>query len=370
MKIGILTLPLSYNYGGILQAFALQTILERMGHDVVVVDKDRYLPSDMYHQSRSCLSYVLHGFKGKTNWSYNKAKNEREKYTRDFINKNINTFAVKDMARDFPKDVNAIVVGSDQIWRKQYFCEMIGGGIENAFLSFTKGWNIKRLSYAASFGTDEWEYSKEETELCKHYLQFFNAVGVREKSGVELCGKWLNRKDAKHVLDPTFLLQQDDYLKLIEKAKVPISDGKLMVYVLDDSLEKKELVNRIAQERGLKPFRTNQSDDKLKNNPNSAQPPLENWLRGFIDADFIVTDSFHACVFSIIFKKSFVVVGNTKRGMSRFESLLTMFSMQDHLLKDVDGYESDKSYAIDEDSINVIDRMRKESVQFICDALK
>lgn len=370
MKIGILTLPLSYNYGGILQAFALQNILERMGHEAVVVEKDRYLPSDVYHQARSYMSYVLHGFKGKTNWAYNKAKKEREKYTRDFINKYVNSYKVKDMALEFPKDVDAIIVGSDQIWRRQYFCEMIGGGIENAFLSFTKKWNIKRLSYAASFGTDNWEYSVEESKVCNYYLQFFDAVSVREKSGVDLCAKWLGRNDAKLVLDPTLLLQQDDYVKLIEKAKVPSSEGKLMVYVLDDSLEKNELVYRIAQERGLKPFKTNLSDDVLKRNPNIAQPPLEYWLRGFMDSDFVVTDSFHACVFSLIFKKPFVVVGNAKRGMSRFDSLLSMFSLQDHLLKNIADYKPGKSYGISDNSYCVIEEMRRESLDYLFSALK
>ena len=298
MKIAILTLPLSYNYGGILQAYALQTILERMGHEVVVVDKDRYLPGDLYHQARSVVSCFMHHSNKnlKTNWAYNKAKKEREKYTRAFIDGQIKTYRVKNMASDFPRDVDAIVVGSDQIWRRKYYCEMIGGGIENAFLSFTKGWNVKRLSYAASFGTDEWEYSKEETNLCKEYIKGFNVVGVREASGVELCSKQLGRKDAKQVLDPTLLLKKDDYVNLLNGHQTSTSEGNMMVYVLDGTPEKQELVQRIARERHLTPFNANVSDDKFKHNPKLHQPPLENWLRGFMDVEFIVTDSFHACI--------------------------------------------------------------------------
>ena len=370
MKIGILTLPLGTNYGGILQAYALQTVLERMGHEVVVVDKDRYLPSDLYHQTRSCISSVLHGFKGKTNWAYNRSKKEREKYTRAFIDKNINIIKVKDMAREYPKDVDAIIVGSDQIWRRQYFCEMIGGGIENAFLSFTKGWEIKRLSYAASFGTDDWEYMDEETERCKQSIQLFDAVGVRESAGKELCNKNLGRSDSKHVLDPTLLLTKEDYQGLIDKSKVQKSEGNLMVYLLDDSSEKNELVKLIAKDRCLKPFRTNQSDDIFKDNAKASQPPLEKWLRGFMDADFVVTDSFHACIFSIIFNKPFVVVGNAKRGMSRFDSLLSMFSLQDHLLLNEKDYNSQNSYIISASAYKELDKLKKDSMHFISEALK
>lgn len=372
MRIGILTLPLSYNYGGILQAYALQTILESIGHEVVVVDKDRYLPDDLYHQARSVASCLLHRTNKnlKTNWAYNRAKKEREKYTRAFIDSHIKTYRVKNMASEFPHDVEAIVVGSDQIWRRKYYSEMIGGGIENAFLSFTKGWDIKRLAYAASFGTDEWEYSTEESKLCKHFLQFFDAVGVREESGVNLCSKWLGRNDAKHVLDPTLLLKKDDYVSLLEGHLTSASEGNMMVYVLDGTMEKLELVQRIAKERHLIPFNANVSDDKFKQNPKLHQPPLENWLRGFMDAEFIVTDSFHACIFSIIFNKPFIVVGNEKRGLSRFESLLSMFSLDKHLLRTAEDYQSDSTYLIDDKAYEELEKRREASLHFLSEALK
>ena len=66
-----------------------------------------------------------------------------------------------------------------------------------------------------------------------------------------------------------------------------------------------------------------------------VQPPVEQWLRGFYDAEFVVTDSFHACVFSILFHKPFIVVGNARRGMSRFKSLLSIFALGDRLVMDV-----------------------------------
>lgn len=372
MKIGILTLPLHTNYGGILQAYALQTILERFGHSVVVVDKDRFKPSDPYHQIRSLLGYIKSGFSGsnKPNWIYNNEKRKREVYTRAFINKYIKIYSVKLMDKEFPDDVDAIVVGSDQIWRKTLYCGMIGGDIEDAYLAFTNNRNIKRIAYAASFGTDEWEYSYEETKRCRTQIKKFDAVSIREANGVELCKYQLGRKDAKHVLDPTLLLEKKDYETLVNSSGVPASAGNLMVYILDDTEEKKMIVDRIASERKLKPFRTNQSDDVIRENPKVVQPPLEEWLRGFMDAKFVVTDSFHACVFSIIFGKPFVAVGNKKRGLSRFTSLLDTFGLTDNLIFSIEDYRPEYSYGITLASQNVIEAKREESLNFLIENLR
>lgn len=121
-----------------------------------------------------------------------------------------------------------------------------------------------------------------------------------------------------------------DTLKL--ETYTPKSSGNMLVYVLDETQEKTALINNIAQKKGLTPFRVNSQIE----NPNTPlekriQPPVEQWLRGFYDAEFIVTDSFHACVFSILFGKPFIVYGNESRGMSRFESLLHLFTLEDRL---------------------------------------
>ena len=80
------------------------------------------------------------------------------------------------------REFDAIVVGSDQVWRSIYFIPMwLGQPMENAYLSFTKGWNIKRISYAASFGTDKWEYNEVQMQHCKVSLQKFDAVSVEKK---------------------------------------------------------------------------------------------------------------------------------------------------------------------------------------------
>ena len=376
MKIGILSLVLNTNYGGILQTYALQTILERMGHEVVVLDKDCNLHRGLVRKILSFCRFLVRKISGQkvqfiTDKEYNQAKSEREQFTRAFINRYIHTRKVKSITHDTLMDVDAIVVGSDQVWRPRYFKKQWKSEIENAFLKFAENRNIRRIAYAASFGTDEWEYTKGETIECSRLLKTFNVVSVRENSAVEICKSKLGRYDAIRVLDPTLLLSKQDYIKLVENSKVPNSHGNLMCYVLDRTDEIQNLIDKIAKERGLTPFYAN---SKIPGNTNpqlvQIQPPLEGWLRGFMDAEFVVTDSFHACIFSIIFGKPFIVIGNKERGMARFNTLLSMFSSEEHLISSSEEYQSTLSYHVNMDAMKLLDKYRKDSLSFLEDSLK
>lgn len=115
--------------------------------------------------------------------------------------------------------------------------------IENAYLDFAKEWKIKRIAYAASFGTEEWEYTGEQTNNCAALLKKFNAVSVRESSGVQLCSDNFGVK-AEHVLDPTMLLCKEDYIKLFKDYNTAQSDGNLSV--TSSMKEKRRKVSLIA----------------------------------------------------------------------------------------------------------------------------
>ena len=333
MKIAILTLPLHTNYGGILQAYALQTVLERMGHEVCLIEKRRRpvrLPlwkAPLVYGKRILKNMAGHPFP----IFYEQKINREEPWVRQNTDKFVARYIKRRIVGDFSEikegDYDAFVVGSDQIWRPIYFNDRI----ERAFLDFTEGWDVKRIAYAASFGTDEWEYTQGQTRRCGELLKRFDAVSVREASGTVLCRKHFG-VEAQHVLDPTMLLAREDYIRLFESANTPKSNGTLLNYILDDTPEKTALVNKIAGERHLVPFKVNSRvEDKTAPLADRIQPPVEQWLRGFHDAEFVVTDSFHACVFSIIFQKPFIVVGNAKRGLSRLSSLLAMFGLESQL---------------------------------------
>lgn len=279
-----------------------------------------------------------------------------------FIRKRINIKIVDDFSQLNEKDFDAIVVGSDQIWRPLYVKH-----IESAFLDFAQDWNIKRIAYAASFGTDKWEYTKLQNKHCRKLVQLFNAVSVREASGVKLCKEHFG-VTAKHVLDPTMLLADEDYIKLFEENNTPKSQGNLLCYILDENEEKSRLIDLIAKQNNLTPFRINAKADYRFDIPvkDRIQPSVEQWLRGFYDAEFVITDSFHACVFSILFKKPFVVYGNKKRGMSRFTSLLDMFGLCDCMITCFDDYKNTDKEKFDSEYVHsILKRYKNVSQSFI-----
>lgn len=366
MKIGILTLSLHTNYGGILQAYALETVLKHMGHDVCLIEKyirPAYMP--IWKAPFSYGKRILENLIGHPNPIFYEQKLNREKTIvrqniEDFINSHIVHRVIKDFHEVQKYDFDAIVVGSDQIWRPKFFNDKI----ENAYLEFAETWNIKRVAYAASFGTDEWEYSSKQTEKCGSLLRLFDAVSVREDSGINLCRKYLG-VDAVQMLDPTMLLNTKDYIKLFETANAPKSDGTLLCAILDRTSKKNEFINRIAKEKNLVPFNVGSKSDDI-NAPiqDRILYPIERWLRGFYDAKFVITDSFHACVFSILFNKPFIACGNASRGMSRFISLLGMFGLQDRLLMDLSEYKD--LGGINWQNINsILNEKRKEAFHFL-----
>lgn len=378
MKIGILTLQLHTNYGGILQAYALQTTLQRMGHEAYIITLIyqeckiigwRKAVSPLVYAVRFGRRYIC-GDKSSfvfLEQKFNRERKIRMANTNAFISKYINVLECADYTTLSKDHVDAIVVGSDQVWRPIYF----HGDIIHAYLDFAKDWSIKRVSYAASFGTDEWEYSEQQTLDCRALISKFDAVSVREDSAVELCKKHFDI-DAKHLLDPTMLLDKEDYIKLVEAVNTAKSSGNLMVYILDITPDKQMLIDTIAKQRGLIPFTTRaKATDGDGGNillplEDRIQPPLEVWIRGFMDAEFVVADSFHACVFSIIFNKPFIVYGNMTRGNARFISLLKMFGLESQLIYSSDELNIDKCSMIDWDSVNMrLKALKKESIEFL-----
>lgn len=365
MRIAILTLPLHTNYGGILQAYALQTVLERMGHDVCIVEKKRKpVTLPLWKAPLVYGKRILKNAKGSPfPLFYEQKVNREEPFVRQHTDKFICRYIKRRIVGDFSEinesDYDAIVVGSDQIWRPKYFND----NIERAFLDFTEGWDVRRIAYAASFGTDEWEYTRAQTRRCGRLLKRFDAVSVREASGIDLCREHFG-VEAKTMLDPTMLLEKEDYIRLFENANTPKSNGTLLNYILDDTPEKTALTNRIAKERGLVPFRVNAKSDINLPIENRIAPSVEQWLRGFYDAEFVVTDSFHACVFSILFNKPFLVVGNQKRGLSRFVSLLGMFGLEDRLITDLSFIPNSK--VVDSKYVcDCLNEQRHKSIDFL-----
>ncbi len=376
MKIGILTLPLHTNYGGILQAYALQTVLERMGHEAWVIHKD-YTPKFRMPLWKKPIVYSKRVFKKVFVDSRTEIFLERQRKSEypvvkknidAFIKKNIKLLKVEKLS-DLPENLfDAIVVGSDQVWRYKEIKNTLHEDAQDAYLDFAKSWKVRRIAYAVSFGVDQWEYPSTVTEKCKKLVSLFDAISVREDSGVRLCREYLNC-DSIRVLDPTMLLTASDYCALFSGNQNNSNSKKrntLAYYILDDSKYKRTIIDRIAKERNLTPFRVNENlfdiyaplDERIK-------PPVENWLRGLYEADFIVTDSFHGCVFSIIFNKPFIAIGNSKRGLARFQSLLKTFGLMNNLIQADSDFSSCLSYSLPDNISEIMEKEKSKSLSFL-----
>lgn len=329
-KVAILTQPLGANYGGILQAFALQYVLREMGHQPITIDR---------RGSQDRLRALASLAKGGLLWMAGRQRRVRRwpspkesevicRHTNRFVSEHITTsvpISTTDQLRSYAEEegFDAYIVGSDQVWRKAYSPCM-----PNYFLDFLpEESQAKRIAYAASFGIGTWEFTEAETQLYSRLAKRFDLISVREDSAVDLCREHLG-VDAIHVLDPTMLVDMSVYEELAMSKYANPSKGDLFCYILDRTLEKSRLVRETAEERGLTPFEI--LPREYRNLPPGADlstvvmPPVEQWLRSFMDAKFVITDSFHGTVFSILFEKPCIVIQNSSRGNDRFSSLLKM----------------------------------------------
>lgn len=292
-KVGIITLHLIDNYGGTLQAWALNKYITGLGYKAETITwKD---------------SRIL-----------------------DFAKKNIplRTFNTSRELKNIKQsDYDILVVGSDQIWRHRFITGDFGEEhINIPFLQFTNGWNKTRISYAASIGVagENWEYPEIETKNISNLLQNFNAISVREIQSVQDCKNKLNL-NVTNCVDPTLLISRQEYLKLCEN-EAPYAED-IFVYLLDETQEKITEINSYCKKNNLSYFKT-------------RTKTVESWLAAFRDAKYIITDSFHGCIFALLFNKPFICLYNKWRGNARFDSLIQLFNINKNIIysiKDLQG---------------------------------
>jgi polysaccharide pyruvyl transferase WcaK-like protein len=380
-RIGILTQPLRNNYGGLIQNYALQKVLRDLGHEPITIsvsfrDRNRY-----YQVVRALCINIINKFilgrkVARVMPIIANGHNlyEKSKKIRNFAKLNINateTLSINSLKRkDFLDDFDAFIVGSDQVWRPKY-----SPSLSTYYLDFLPlGSPIKRIAYAASFGVDYWEYSKKQTEICKKLVCNFDSISVREDSGVKLCRQFLG-VDASHLLDPTLLLCKNDFLNLIKGIGKQRKSRNLMVYVLDMNPLKREIINKVSNYLNLSInsvfYEKDLSPLFQKDIERSSYPAVEEWISGFNEAEFVVTDSFHGSVFSIIFNKPFISIANRGRGSSRFYSLLERLNLSERIIDEKDEVtrellEKEVDYTLVK---SIIDKLKSESIEFITDSL-
>lgn len=381
MRIGILTLPLHINYGGILQAYALQTVLERIGHQVYIINLQK-LNKKRVGYIQYCITegkLLIKRFLHKRDIRSYEYDTIRQHKIKPFIKKYIHHLTKKVYSnQEFINVVknnnyDAIIVGSDQVWRKW---SSKFASLNTFYLDGLENYPIRKIAYGVSFGKDEVDYTSDEIKRYKELVKSFSAISVREKQGKSLCKSILDI-DAVQVLDPTLLLEKEEYLTLIHDVIKENGQKGLYYYILDKDEKKLEFLSCYAKEYNLKAYEQmpvmRRKDYSISiNYEDYIYPSVEKWLSGFYEADVVITDSFHGTVFSIIFNKPFIVLGNQERGFSRFESLLSLLGLESRIahnnsLAEINRLHND---CIDWISVNQKRKLLKsESLQFLLNNL-
>ena len=388
MQVAVVTLPLWGNYGGILQNYALCHVLKNIGHDPVTLRwADTKYRLVLYKQPFVYAKRILQGkevlYERRLAREYPLVFAALHEFVRKYIPQTDFVLETPQQARDYlvGNDIQALVFGSDQIWRKNYsdtsvfnrlLPQHIFPTLYDYFGAFAETLDVRRISYAASFGVDYSEYSTDEKEIVKRLISSFDAVSVREDGALSLiCDhyRWNRKPDV--VLDPTLLLNRADYKLLTDKANTVRPEGNIFAYILDENADTQRHLADVAHTLTGKIYTCvmHWKDGRIPL-AQRIMPSVEQWLRNFADADMVLTDSFHAVVFSIIFNKRFVVLGNAMRGNSRFTSLLDRLGLSERLCPEWSKVPYCMRMPIDWNDVNErLQKERAQSMQFLINSL-
>ena len=369
----ILTQPLHINYGGLLQAFALQKTVKNLGFEaatnsVLLNGKQKITVKRIWKfciNKAKTVAKVILGHNVMTPEKYKTISRNTQRFIDNFIQ----TERITKIAEEQLAKYDIFLVGSDQVFRKLY------SPVTEYFLNALKDRDDKvKFTYAASFGTDDLsEWTEEDIATCKTLAPKFKAVSVREDSGVEIFRNVFGTH-AELVLDPTLLLEKEDYEKIIDEEDSAVKSNVLMCYVLDKSPEKTQIISQIMQKTGLDLLEVMPEEifnKHTKDIERCVYPSVSKWIAGFRDADFVVTDSFHGTVFAIIFNKPFICIGNRERGLSRFTSLLKIFGLENRLVFSPEEFSDKLLEDIDYEKVNSIKKQWQEkSIAFLKDNLR
>ena len=349
-KIGILTYHRAYNYGAVLQTYALQSAIQKLDYNVEIIDyRCDYSENIGSEKSiKNIIKFILSGHR------INQTKKKFIKFRNDKLNLSNDNFN-RDNIEKVADSYEVYIVGSDQVWNYQ------GSNFDKTyFLDFVKQ-NMKKKSYAASFGISGIppKYEKEYIRL----LNEFNDISVREKQGVNIINNLLG-KDCKLVLDPTLLLSKNEWKEKASITNRIIKEKYLLIYSFGMTDSIYSTAKKIAKERNLKIIMISNSLRYYKNITKfKGCGPLE-FLNLFYYADFIITNSFHGTAFSINFKKEFFV--ETSQGQavsvnSRIKCFLELLSVEKRDLQ-----YANETIPVNYNKINQkLIELRKESMKYL-----
>ena len=297
------------NYGSALTNYALHETLAEMGKTVLMLEWPTW---------------------EKATWPI------PDSHTRRFARRHydISMRQTYDNLDHFNYHCESFILGSDQLWN--YYSVKENGNY--FFLDFVHP-GKRKIAYATSFGHSTSFFPKERQLEISEYLQQFTAISVREKDGVDICRDTFG-VHAVQTLDPVFICSPSAYEKAINDAEASEKEPYILGYILNPTEEKRNALLRASRKLQL-PLKVildgqeNYDKNYKAMNLNDAvlgTVGVEDWLYYFKNAQFILTDSYHGLCFSLIFHKNFICFGNRLRGMSRFNTLIEITKLDDHML--------------------------------------
>ena len=365
--VGLQTPHYAPNYGAKLQAFAVAEALRQLGFDIEYINRrplkasmyngliDRWLMSKEEHRIEKLMQFEDDWLQPQTKPLYSND---------DFKNLDVSKYY-------------AVVVGSDQMWRDDYF----HAGFElTPYLFYVDSSKIKKIAYAISFGKDTCKHPEARKKEIKRLIHQFSSLSVREKSGVNILRGEFDAKGV-WVCDPTLLHKAKTYIDKFHLVKSQENNHIITSYILDQSTCFFKKSEKIAQmmELPLVPLAKKRTSELLYKRyfnriPRcSKMPSVTEWLNQIYTSDFVVTDSYHGLLFSIIFRKQFVVYDRTAGGSERYNSILDHLGLKDRLFNKedcIDSVVNKLKEEIDYEAVeHKLDAFRALSIEYLRSAL-
>lgn len=323
-KIGILTFQSTINYGAQLQNYALQEYISNNGENIDTyvinynnntvnsIEKKLYLKDQ--NSIKDFVKYIKNGKSKRNRWY------RFEEFRKKYIN--LTDEYDRDNIKKVDKIIDYYVVGSDQVWNLD-----ITGDDYTYFLDFVKN-NHKKYSYAASLGKTK--FNMEQSNIMKNLLSDFESVNVREKSAEDFL-KGLDLSNVTAVMDPTFLLTKEDW---INKFNIKLHNEKqkyILVYMIDNIKENFKKIKKFAKDNNLKIIYITNDFFNIQGVKNVRDASPIEFLNYIYNSQYIITGSFHAICFSLIFNKNFFYILNKSNGRnSRLLDLMKIINIDDN----------------------------------------
>ena len=370
-KVGLITFHNSINYGVFLQAYALQTFIEQAGYEAAIIDYNKFTEN----KKKKSIAYRIKHLKETLKvlhmicFLHKKRVKEKEEKFKIFAQNNFKLSKLMgtfdDIAREESK-YDKFVCGSDQIWNPEYT-----QGNPVYFLRFTP--REKRIAYAPSFGVEQsskilYEYLNKY----KLYLSEFSAISVREKTGQSIIHNFSSISPSV-VVDPTLLLSEKYWQE--KSRKVQVKEKKyVLFYVLGDNYLYKKLAKKIATQGryAVICIPTNPLWNRLSC-VKRYYAGVDEFLYLFKNTEYIITDSFHGTVFSVLFRKNFSAIlrnDTTHSLCSRIEDFLGNIHLQKNCINVSDILSIDVNSKTNYDySVEILETWIYESKEYLKKAL-